>query len=85
MHSCGIALCALAPKPVMGGVPITEAPCPDHLFHISLLSRCTAMLAGLRTLIQTRHGPDRYVPSIFFDIDALSRLGTYSASACVWA
>jgi hypothetical protein len=27
-------------------------------FHISLRSRCTAMLAGLRTLIQTRHGPD---------------------------
>jgi hypothetical protein len=26
--------------------------------HISLRSRCTAMLAGLRTLIQTRHGPD---------------------------
>jgi hypothetical protein len=30
-------------------------------------SRCTAMLAGLRTLIQTRHGPKRYVPSTFFD------------------
>jgi hypothetical protein len=27
-------------------------------FHITLRSRCTAMLAGLRTLIQTRHGPD---------------------------
>jgi branched-chain amino acid transport system substrate-binding protein len=26
------------------------------------------MLAGLRTLIQTRHGPDRYVPSIFFEM-----------------
>jgi hypothetical protein len=25
------------------------------------------MLAKLPTLIQTRHGPDRYVPSIFFD------------------
>jgi hypothetical protein len=25
------------------------------------------MLAGLWTLIQTRHGPDRYVPSIFFE------------------
>jgi hypothetical protein len=36
------------------------------VFHISLRSRCTAMLAGLRTLIQTGHGPDRYVPSIFF-------------------
>jgi hypothetical protein len=30
-----------------------------HLFHISLRSRCTVMLAGLRTLIQTWHGPDR--------------------------
>ena len=30
-----------------------------YLFHISLRSRCTAMLAGLRTLIQTREGPDR--------------------------
>src|SRR5262249_27757739 len=29
----------------------------NHLFHISLRSRCTAMLAGLRTLIQTRRGP----------------------------
>src|SRR5262249_6749780 len=36
-------------------------------FQTSLLSRCTAMRAGLRTLIQTRHGPDRYVPSSFFD------------------
>jgi hypothetical protein len=25
------------------------------------------MLAGLRTLIQTRYGPDRHVPSTFFD------------------
>jgi hypothetical protein len=32
---------------------------PDHLFHLSLRSRCTAMLAGLRTLIQTGHEPDR--------------------------
>jgi hypothetical protein len=39
----------------------------SHLLRISLLSRCTAMLAGLRTLIQTRHGPDRYRLSIFFD------------------
>jgi hypothetical protein len=30
-----------------------------HLFHFSLRSRCTAMLAGLRTLIQTAHGPDQ--------------------------
>jgi hypothetical protein len=36
-------------------------------FQISVRSRCTAMLAGFRTLIQTRHGPDRYAPSIFFD------------------
>jgi hypothetical protein len=28
-------------------------------FRISLRFRCTAMLAGLRTLIQTGHGPDR--------------------------
>jgi hypothetical protein len=34
-----------------------------YLFHFSLRSRCTAMLAGLRTLIQARDGPDRYVPS----------------------
>jgi hypothetical protein len=27
-------------------------------FHISLRSRCTAMLAGLWTLIQARHWPD---------------------------
>jgi hypothetical protein len=27
-------------------------------FQISLRSRCTAMLAGLRTLIKTRHAPD---------------------------
>jgi hypothetical protein len=30
-----------------------------YLFQFSLRSRCTAMLAGLRTLIQTRDGPDR--------------------------
>jgi hypothetical protein len=36
-----------------------------YLFQLSLRSRCTAMLAGLRTLIQTRHGPDRYGPSIW--------------------
>ncbi len=35
-----------------------------YLFQFSLRSRCTAMLAGLPTLIQTRHGPDRYVLSI---------------------
>jgi hypothetical protein len=29
-----------------------------HLFQFSLRSRCTAMLAGLRTLIQTEHRPD---------------------------
>jgi hypothetical protein len=32
----------------------------ERRFKISLRSRCTAMLAGLRTLIQTRHGPDWY-------------------------
>jgi hypothetical protein len=42
-------------------------PSPDHLFHFSLRSRDTAMLAGSRTLIQTRYGPDRHVPSTFFD------------------
>jgi hypothetical protein len=31
----------------------------DHVFHFSLRSRCTAMLAGLRTLIRTRHGSGR--------------------------
>jgi len=36
----------------------TAAP-DDHLFQFSLRSRCTATLAGLRTLIQTGHGPDR--------------------------
>jgi hypothetical protein len=34
-------------------------------FQVSLRSRCTAMLAELRTLIQTRHGPDRYGPSVW--------------------
>jgi hypothetical protein len=29
---------------------------PDHLFQISLCSRCAAMLTGLRTLIQMRLG-----------------------------
>jgi hypothetical protein len=29
----------------------------DHLFHRSLRFRCTAMLAGLRALIQTGHDP----------------------------
>jgi hypothetical protein len=31
-----------------------------HLFHFSLRSRCTAMLAGLRTLIHPEHGPDQW-------------------------
>jgi hypothetical protein len=39
----------------------------DHLFHISRRSRWTALLAGLRTLIQARDGPDRYVPSTFLE------------------
>jgi hypothetical protein len=38
-----------------------------HRFQISLRSRGTAMPAGLRTLIQTRHGPDWQVPSPLFD------------------
>jgi hypothetical protein len=33
----------------------------DRLFHFSLRSRYTAMLAALRTLIQTRHGLDHTV------------------------
>jgi hypothetical protein len=38
----------------------SSSPLPEaHRFHVSLRSRCTAMLAGLRTLIQTRHRPDR--------------------------
>ncbi len=36
-----------------------EALGDPHLFQFSLRSRCTAMLAGMRTLIQTRQGPDR--------------------------
>src|SRR5258706_375857 len=36
---------------------VEHGPWP-HLFHFSLRARCTAMLAGLRTLIQTGHGPD---------------------------
>jgi hypothetical protein len=31
----------------------------DHPFHLSLRSPCTAVPAGLRTFIQTGHGPDR--------------------------
>jgi hypothetical protein len=31
-------------------------------------SRCTATLAGLRTLIQTAHGPDRRVPSALVEM-----------------
>jgi hypothetical protein len=54
----------------------TRSPHGDHLFHISLRSRCTAMLAGLRTLIQTRQGTDRYVLSTFFE----NALGTKPAS-----
>jgi hypothetical protein len=30
-----------------------------YLFQFSLGSRCTATLAGFRTLIQVEHGPDR--------------------------
>jgi hypothetical protein len=35
-------------------------------FDRALRSRCTPMLAGLRTLIQTQLGPDRLVSSILF-------------------
>jgi hypothetical protein len=35
-------------------------------------SRCTAMLAGLRTLIHTEQGPDQYPPSTRLRHDALS-------------
>ena len=38
-------------------IDVEHGPWP-HLFHFSLRARCTAMLAGLRTLIQTGHGPD---------------------------
>ena len=38
---------------------VTTPATRPHLFQFSLRSRCTAMLAGLRTLIQTWHGPDR--------------------------
>jgi hypothetical protein len=38
-------------------------PALNHLFHPSLHSRCSAMLAGRRALIQRRHGPDRCVRS----------------------
>jgi hypothetical protein len=39
-----------------------------HRFQIALRSRCTAMQAGLRTLIQK--GPDRYAPSTSFEADS---------------
>jgi hypothetical protein len=38
-----------------------------HRFHPSLRSCCTAMLAGLRTLIQARHGAGSIGVSTFFD------------------
>jgi hypothetical protein len=45
----------------------TAANLRDHLIPFLAPLPPQAMLAGLRTLIQTPHGPDRYVPSIFFD------------------
>jgi hypothetical protein len=45
-----------------------------HRFQISVLSRCTAMLAGLRTLIHTQHGPDRYMLSTFDTMPSAPRL-----------
>jgi hypothetical protein len=45
------------------GITMWSYRVPDHLFHFSLRSRCTATLAGLRTFIETRLGPiDRYRP-----------------------
>jgi hypothetical protein len=70
----------LAIPPVLGGGPIAfncgghpcqlprAASCLTPLsLAVSLRSRCTAMLAGLRSLIQTKQAPDRYVTSTFFD------------------
>jgi hypothetical protein len=56
-------------SPTQGSMTISTEPRagPDHLFQFSLRSRCTAMLAGLRTLIQNAHRPDRLVPSTRFD------------------
>jgi len=41
-----------------GSPTVSDGSAPHHLFHFSLRFLCTAMLAGLRTLIQTRHGPN---------------------------
>jgi hypothetical protein len=46
---------------------VEHGPWP-HLFHFSLRARCTAMLAGLRTLIQTT--------------DRISIGAVYSSSTC---
>jgi hypothetical protein len=41
--------------------PLRRRALPEaRRFHISLRSRCTAMLAALRTLIQARQGRERY-------------------------
>jgi hypothetical protein len=45
--------------PLSLAIPTALPTLRDHLFQSSLRPRCTAMLAGLRTLIQTPHGPDR--------------------------
>jgi len=46
-----------APPPARG--PGVSSPSLDHLFQFSLRSRWIAKLSGLRTLIQTEHGPER--------------------------
>jgi hypothetical protein len=53
---------SVALKVVAGDLALAAGHRPLALpprFHLSLCSRCSAMLAVLRTLIQTRHGPDR--------------------------
>src|SRR5258706_6670324 len=53
--------------------PFYRARPANHLFQFSLRSRCTAMLAGLRTLTQSEHRPD-------FDLLRDDALGTNPAS-----
>jgi hypothetical protein len=47
------------------------------MFEISLRSRCTAMLAGLRTLIQAWYGPDRWVQSTLLETIPSTQAGTH--------
>jgi hypothetical protein len=49
------------------GLLIERSSSGARCLRIIGFKSCTAMLAGLPTLIQTRHGPDRYVPLTFFD------------------